>query len=489
FSRMGGEFIPSLDEGALAMQFIRPVTISTEQSLELERMSHNIIRSFPEVKHVFSRLGAAEITVDPAGINHGDTFIILKNRDLWPVVRGHLRSREELAAAMYNELRASVPGQRVLVSQPIELRFNELLEGVRADIALKIFGSDMKTLESLGARAAAIIRKIPGAGDVETEMRGTSPILSVVPKMDVLNRLGIQKSSVLNAVKIAMGGEEAGYLYEGVRKFPIIVRLHDNVRENLRALRHIPIGVSPGFTVPLSSVADTVISDQYSSIIRDASQRRTAVMINIRGRDMEGFVREAREKVKKELNLPPGYYTEWGGNFKNLESAKQRLLLLVPLTLFLVFFMIYSAFGNAAQTFLVFLGIPFALAGGVLGLVIMGLPFSISAGVGFIALSGIAVLNGVVLISYYNRLREEGEQGTSLVKKGALLRLRPVMMTAMTDILGFLPMMLATGTGSGVQKPLASVVVGGVCTSTILTLVMLPLLYRTFESRMMRRGT
>jgi len=488
FSGMGGEFIPRLDEGSIAMQLIRPVNINIDRSIELESLSEKVIMEFEEVETVFSRIGTAEISVDPMGVNISDTFIMLKPKKNWPKIDGKRRTKDELANAMSDRLQASIPGQRILLTQPIEMRFNEVLEGVRSDISLKIYGDDLEKLESMSREVAELLQTIPGVGEVEAEMRGKSPLLNIVPNMTAINKLGASKETVLNTVKIAIGGENSGYLYRGMKKYPIIVRLPERVRGDINELKKIPVGISENFTLPLSSLAKLEVTDRYSVISRESSKRRAAVLINLKGRDTQSFVEEAKKLIDEKLKRQPGYYIEWGGNFKNLEKAKERLRLLTPIAMLLIFFMIYSAFNNPWQTLIIFSGVPFALVGGVFNLTIMGLPFSISAGVGFIALSGIAVLNGVVLISCMNQLKADGESGSSLVRKGAMLRLRPVMMTALTDILGFLPMMLATGVGAEVQKPLAAVVVGGVITSTLLTLVMIPILYHKFEDKMKVAG-
>ncbi|MDA3822998.1 MAG: efflux RND transporter permease subunit, partial [Bacteroidales bacterium] len=479
----GGEFIPRLNEGTLSVQFIRPLTINTEQSLHLEKLSHEKILEFKEVKLVFGRIGTPEVTVHPAGIYHGDTIIMLNDPSSWPLHHGKKYTYEELSKAINDKLVQSIPGQRLMMTQPIELRFNELLEGVKSDISLLIFGEDMEKLENYSKNAAEIIEKINGAGNVEVELRGKTAMLQVIPKIDVLSRYGIPKSTVLDTVSIAIGGIEAGHFYKGVRRFPIIIRLPENIRTSIQSLKQTPVGIGENNSVPLSSLATLKVVDVYNAINRDSSRRRAAVLINPKGRDTVSFVNEAKKKIEKNLKLPPGYFIEWGGNFKNLQSAKERLYIIVPICLALVFFIIYSAFGKIWQTVLLFSTVPLAIAGGTINLFIMGLPFSISAIIGFIALTGIAVLHSLVLVSYYNKLSTEGEEGINLIKKGAMLRLRPVMMTALTDILGFLPMMLATGTGAEVQKPLATVVVGGVIVSTIVTLVLIPVLYNLIEKK------
>ncbi len=484
FSLLGGEFLPQLDEGSAVIQFVRPVNISIDQSVVLQEKSQEIISSFAEVKDVFSRIGTSEIATDPMGVNLSDTYITLKEKSEWPKVDGKKRTKVELMTAIMAKIDAEVPGQRGLLTQPIQMRFNELLEGTRADISVKVFGDDMDKLSEVTAQIASTIRSVRGAGDVELELKGKSPLLRIEPKNEYLNRLGVSNREVLETVGVAIGGEEVGSIFDGMKKFPIVIRLNEKNRSNLESIRNLPVGISANSTVPLVEAANVEFTETYGSISREQTKRRAAIMVNPRGRDTQSFVQEAQKLVAEKVKLPSGYFVEWGGNFKNLEEARSRLLVLAPLALILVLAMIYTAFKNLSQTFLVFSGVPLALVGGVLGLIFNKLPFSISAGVGFIALSGIAVLNGVVLMNYFNDLRKNGLRGESLVKEGTSIRLRPVLMTALVDIFGFLPMMLSTGVGAEVQKPLASVVIGGIVSSTILTLIVLPTLYCLFEKQM-----
>lgn len=486
FSRLGGEFLPQLNEGSIAIQFIRPVTVGISHSVALEEKSQEIIKSFPEIQDVFGRIGTAEISTDPMGPNIADTYLMLKPKNEWPLIEGKRRSKEELINAIVEELESTVTGQRILVSQPIQLRFNELMEGTRADVSLKIFGEDQVKITELGEQAVAAIQTVPGAGDVELEAKGTVSILDVSPKKDVLRRMGVSSKEVLETVGVAIGGHEVGTFYDGMKKFPIIVRLKDEDRSNMESIKNLPVGIQGASTLPLASVAELKFVEAYSSFSREQTKRRIAVLINPRGRDTESFVEDAQAIVEEKVKMPPGYYMEWGGNFKNLNEAKGRLSILGPLALLLVLLMIYAAFKNIFETGLIFLCIPLALVGGVLGLMIAGIPFSISAGVGFIALSGIAVLNGVVLVNYFNELRARGVSGVELVKRGSTLRLRPVLMTALVDVFGFLPMALSTGMGAEVQRPLATVVIGGIISSTVLTLIVLPVLYNAFEKQILK---
>ncbi len=483
FSRLGGEFLPQLDEGSLVIQFFRPATISIDQAVALQEKSEKIIRRFPEVSNVFSRLGTAEIATDPMPISISDTFIMLHERKTWPLVEGRRPLKGELAQRIAAELQAEIPGQRLLLTQPIQMRFNELLEGTRADIAVKVFGDDMEQLTQIAQNLKSSIEKVPGAGDVELELQGKTPLLHVEPKLGELRALGLANQEVLETVGVAVGGEEAGSIYEGFRRYPIVVRLQEKDRSNLDALKSLPVGLGTNATVPLSEVANLHFEDTYGTIAREQSKRRVSIMVNPRGRDTESFVNEAQEVSAQAVKMPAGYFAEWGGNFKNLQEAKKRLSIMTPLVLVLVLFMIFAAFRSVFETLLVFSCVPLALVGGVLGLILNDLPFSISAGVGFVALSGIAVLNGVVLINVFNDLREKGIKGHDLIHQGTEMRIRPVLMTALVEIFGFLPMMLSTGMGSEVQRPLASVVIGGVISSTLLTLFVLPSLVALLEKR------
>lgn len=483
FATRGAEFLPQLSEGSFAFHMIRPVNISLDQSIGFQLKAEKIIMDFPEVETVFARIGTSEVATDPMGVNISDTFIMLKDRKTWPKHENGRHTFESLVKALIEKLEKELPGQNYLASQPIQMRFNELLEGTRADVSVKVFGPDLKTNMDLAKKIQAVVAKVPGAGDVEVDLAGTSPVLRIEPKEDVLNQYGATVSNVLDTVSIALGGQEVGFLYEGDRKYPIVVRLSEQERSDLDTVRSLPVGVGTNTTVPLSSIAKSGFSETFGSINREDSNRRSAVLVNLRGRDTESFVEEARATVEKSIQVPQGYYLQWGGNFKNLQEAKARLAVLTPVALIVVLLMIYAAFGSVGQTLLIFMCIPFALVGGVISLILNGLPFSISAGVGFIALSGIAVLNGVVLVNYFNQLKAEGKSGKDLVITGTLIRLRPVLMTALVAIFGFIPMMLSTGVGAEVQKPLASVVIGGIVSSTILTLFVLPTLYSIFENK------
>ena len=484
FATRGAEFLPQLSEGSFAFHMIRPVNMNLTQSIAFQEKADKILLEFPEVSHVFSRIGTSEVATDPMGVNVSDTYIMLKPKESWPKHDNGKHTYQSLVQDIIAKLEKGLPGQNYLASQPIQMRFNELLEGTRADVAIKIYGPDLQKNLEIAQKIKSTVSQVQGAGDVELDLAGTSPVLRMEPQKESLSSYGASLSDVLETISVALGGEEAGYIYQGDRKYPIVVRLSEEARADLETIRSLPVGLAGNATTPLSSLTKMSFQETFGSVTRENSSRRSAVLVNLRGRDTESFVLDAQKKVEKEVKLPEGYFLEWGGNFKNLNKAKQRLLILTPIALSLVLMMIYAAFGSIAQTLLIFVCIPLALVGGVLNLIILDMPFSISAGIGFIALSGIAVLNGVVLVNYFNHLRSTGLSGVELVTKGTRIRLRPVLMTALVAIFGFVPMMLSTGIGSEVQRPLATVVIGGIISSTILTLIVLPVLYLVFESKM-----
>tara|TARA_Y100001937_G_scaffold95450_1_gene129620 strand:+ start:12294 stop:15416 length:3123 start_codon:yes stop_codon:yes gene_type:complete len=480
FRGLGGEFIPQLYERAVAMQFVRPPSISLDASVKLERLSHRVIMEFPEVADVYTRVGAPEIATDPMGVNLADCNIMLKPRDQWPEVNGRVRTPDELRMALKQAVQSRIPGQRILMSQPIELRFNELLEGSRADLVLKIYGDDLEVLQSLSEKAAGILSGIPGAGSAEPETRGQIPIIRVEPKLAMLNSLGLSRKEVLDTLEMGMGGLDTGHLYRGARRFPIRIRLSEEDR-SLESLRTLPVGVTESDTEPLGKLARIYESKTFEMIKRDSMQRRGAILLNPETDDISGLVERADLALRESLELPEGYYMEWGGSFKNLQAARSRLSVVAPVAFLVVALMIYSAFRDWLRTLLVLTGVPFALVGGVLALFLSGQSLSISASVGFIALFGISVLNGVVLMSRYRDLSDTGMTGVDLATTGARSRLRAVTMTALTDIFGFMPMMLATGLGAEVQRPLATVVVGGVLSSSFVILFFFPVVHSMLE--------
>ncbi|MDZ5461120.1 CusA/CzcA family heavy metal efflux RND transporter [Azohydromonas lata] len=480
-TRLGSEFVPSLNEGDFALQALRIPGTSLTQSVAMQQQLERTLKeSFPEIERVFARTGTAEIAADPMPPNISDAYVMLKPEDQWPAPR---RTREQLIAAV-QEAVEKLPGQNYELSQPIQLRFNELISGVRADVAVKVFGDDMAQLEAAAERIAGVLRRLPGAAEVNIEQTTGLPMLTVAIDRDKAARYGLNIADVQDTVATATGGREAGTLFEGDRRFGILVRLPEALRADLDAIGRLPIALPrtaqaerPSF-IPLSEVASLQMAPGLSQVSREDGKRRVVVSANVRGRDLGSFVAEARQAVEQQVQLPPGYWTTLGGQFENLQSAASRLRIVVPLALALVFTLLFAMFGNLRDGLLVFTGIPFALTGGIVALWLRGIPLSISAAVGFIALSGVAVLNGLVMLSFIRGLREGGLGVDEALREGALTRLRPVLMTALVASLGFVPMALATGTGAEVQRPLATVVIGGILSSTALTLLVLPVLYR-----------
>jgi cobalt-zinc-cadmium resistance protein CzcA len=484
FSRLGAEFVPQLDEGSFATHMIRTTSIGIDASVAMQKQGERVLlEKFPEVAYTFSRLGTAEIASDPMGVNVADTYIMFNPPEKWRKVNGKIIGKEELAALMTEELGKYLPGEGHLFSQPIEMRFNEILEGTRADIAVKVFGEDFAVIEKVASEAREILEQIRGASDVEFDALGKSPLLEIVPKREAMSKYNIHAAELNAVVHTALAGQEVGKLIEGNRRFDIVVRLSEELREKIDGLKRLPVRVDDGGLLTLGQVADFRVVEQVAAIAREFSQRRAAIMVNLRGRDVESFVLEAQKKVAEQIELPDGYTIEFGGQFKNLQKARARLAIVVPVALALIFVLVFMALGSLRQTLLVYTGIPLAVTGGVFALWVRDLPFSISAGVGFIALSGVAVLNGLMMISYFNLLREKGRDVPTCVREGAMTRLRPVLMTALVASLGFVPMAIASGAGAEVQRPLATVVIGGILSSTFLTLVLLPTLYEWTEGR------
>jgi cobalt-zinc-cadmium resistance protein CzcA len=482
FNRLGAEFVPQLDEGSLTVQIVRPASISLEASLEIEKKAERLLREqFPEIETIFCRLGTAEVATDPMGVNLGDTYIMLKPPAQWRKENGKARTKEELARGMTEFLEKAVPGNEFLISQPIEMRFNELMEGVRADIAVKIFGNDYDTLEEIAGEVKEVLEKIPGADEVEFEPSGRLPTLEIEPRREVLRRHNLHVGELNKTIQTALGGETVGSVLEGNRRFDVVVRLPESARQDNEVIRQLPVRVGEQGMLPLGAVAEFKTNATAEPIMREFGQRRSAILVNLAGRDVEGFVREAEAKVKTAVKLPEGYSVEFGGQFKHLREARTRLAVVVPATLAMIFVLVFLSLSSLRQSLIIYTGVPLATAGGVFTLWILGMPFSISAAVGFIALSGVAVLDGLVMIACFNQLREEGKTLRDAVREGALLRLRPVLMTALVASLGFLPMALAHGAGAEVQRPLAVVVIGGLLTATFLTLVLLPVLYEWVE--------
>ncbi|MGH8309794.1 MAG: efflux RND transporter permease subunit, partial [Steroidobacteraceae bacterium] len=486
-------FIPSLDEGDVALHALRIPGTSLTQAIEMQHALERRIKQFPEVKNVFAKMGTAEIATDPMPPSVADGFIIMKPRAEWPDAR---KPKAELVRELEEALQ-QIPGNNYEFTQPIQMRFNELIAGVRGDVAVKVFGDDFDTLLPAAEKIAAILQATSGAADVRAEQIKGLPVLSVDVNRSAIARYGLTVSDVQDVVSIAVGGREAGQVFEGDRRFDILVRLPDAFRRDIRTLRKLPVPLpnEPGefeptvggeepparFSfLPLDSVADVRLAEGPNQVSRENGKRRIVVQANVRGRDIGSFVEEARARIAREVKLPAGAWLEWGGQFENLVAAKQRLSVVVPICFVVILVLLYSTLRSVRYATMVFTGVPLALSGGIATLWLRGMPFSISAAVGFIALSGVAVLNGLVMVSFINELREQGRSLDDAIREGALTRLRPVLMTALVASLGFVPMALATGTGAEVQRPLATVVIGGLVTSTALTLLVLPALYRLF---------
>jgi len=479
---MGAEFIPQLDEGSIAMQIWRLPSVSLEKSNEISTRAEKVLKEeFPEVDTVISRTGRAEIATDPMGVEISDTYIMLNPRETW-----RFESKEALVEAIDEALQEKVPGAIFSYSQPIALRVEELISGVRSNVAIKIYGDDnLELMKTKAEEAAVLVRAIPGSADVKAEQVIGLPTIRVQVDREAIARYGINSEDVLSVVQ-SIGGTELGTIVEGDRRFALQLRFDPSVRENLHALRDLRIPASMAGQdrlIPLSQVATIVIEEGPAQISRENISRRISVESNVRGRDLASFVAEAQQSLDANLDLPPGWHMEWGGQFENLQAASARLALLVPLALFLIFVLLYSTFNSIRLAVLIYLNVPMALTGGIVALVLRGYPFSISAGVGFIALFGVAVLNGVVLVSYIREMQASGKTPLEAALEGAKVRLRPVLMTALVAALGFLPMALASGAGAEVQRPLATVVIGGLITSTLLTLFVVPAVYRWFSKQ------
>ncbi|MBD8185490.1 CusA/CzcA family heavy metal efflux RND transporter [Pseudomonas viridiflava] len=487
-SRMGSEFIPSLSEGDFALQALRVPGTSLTQSVDMQqRLEKAVIEKMPEVERMFARTGTAEIAADPMPPNISDSYVMLKPQSEWPDPD---KSRETLIAEL-QKAAASVPGSNYELSQPIQLRFNELVSGVRSDVAVKVFGDDMTVLNQTAAKIAAAMQKVPGASEVKVEQTTGLPVLTINIDRDKAARYGLNVADVQDAIATALGGRQAGTLYEGDRRFDMVVRLSEQLRTDVAGLSSllIPVPASAGSInqqisfISLSQVASLDLVLGPNQISRENGKRLVIVSANVRGRDLGSFVEDAGQTIDSSVQIPAGYWTNWGGQFEQLQSAAKRLQIVVPVALLLVLALLFLMFNNLKDGLLVFTGIPFALTGGVMALWLRDIPLSISAGVGFIALSGVAVLNGLVMISFIRNLREEGRSLRDAITEGALTRLRPVLMTALVASLGFIPMALATGTGAEVQRPLATVVIGGILSSTALTLLVLPALYQWAHRR------
>jgi cobalt-zinc-cadmium resistance protein CzcA len=478
-TQLGTEFLPQLDEHDMALHALRIPGTGLEQAIMMQKQLESVLIEIDEVSHVFSKIGTADIATDPMPPNVADIYLMLKPRSEW-------QNPDKPKAQFVNEMRLqlqSVPGNNYEITQPIEMRFNELIAGVRSDVAIRIYGDDLTTLAEVGQRAEALLSSVEGSQDVRLEQTEGLPMLSIEPERDHLALLGLSVSDVQKAIQIASNGIQAGMIYEGDRRFKLIVRMNETTRNSPEQLAKLPIllpaQANPDLSyVPLGEVATIKVIEGPNKINRESGKRNVVVSANVENKDLGSFIAETQTLMSSELNLPAGYWLEYAGTFEQLASATARLKLIVPLTLLLILVLLYTTFNSVRDSLLVFSGIPLALTGGVLALVIRDMPLSISASIGFIALSGIAVLNGVVMLSFIRTLREEGTALVVAIKHGAIQRLRPVLMTALVASLGFIPMALNTGMGSEVQRPLATVVIGGVISSTLLTLLVLPVLYK-----------
>ncbi len=479
FTRLGSEFVPNLDEGDIAMHALRIPGTSLQQAIQLQIQLENEVSKLPELERVFSKIGSAEIATDPMPPSVADTFIILKPRKEWP---DPLKSKEQVVADL-EALVTPVPGNRYEFLQPIQMRFNELLAGVRTELAIKVFGDDFDQLIALGGELESIVAGVAGAADVAVEQATGLPILTMSPKRDIMARYGISLQRVQDTVAVALGGVTVGTFYEGDRRSDIVVRQAAKERQNPDTFADLPVMTKDGEVIPLGELVSFQVENGYNQVYRENGKRRVVVSANVRGRDLGSFVEDVQRAVEANVEIPPGYWVEYGGTYEQLQSATQRLQIVVPVTLVLILALLVMALGSIRDSLIIFTGVPLALTGGVLALVIRDIPFSISAGVGFIALSGIAVLNGLVMLTFIRRLHDQGADLHSAIMEGATSRLRPVLMTALVASLGFVPMALNTGIGSEVQRPLATVVIGGIISSTILTLFVLPALYRLVHFR------
>lgn len=477
FPWLGSEFIPRLDEGALAVQIQQLPSVSLTQSVRTVSEAEKVLKTFPEVTKVVSKTGRAEVATDPMGIETTDVYVALKPHSEWTTAD----TREELIEKMSEALENKVPNGAFSFSQPIELRVSELIAGVRSDVAIKIFGDDLDVLKRTAEQIGRAVAKVQGAEDVKVEQVSGLPQLQIKVDREAVSRYGINVEDVNDVVESIVAGKSAGQVYEGEQRFNLVVRFTDETSKDIESVKNVLVSAPNGSRIPLFQLADISVVEGPAQISREGTRRRIGVELNVRGRDIGGFVQQAQAVVGREVNLPPGYYLTWGGTFENLERASSRLLIVVPLALFLIFVLLFTTFGSARQALLIYTGIPFAVVGGIFALLLRGMPFSISAGVGFIALFGVAVLNGVVMVSYINKLRDEGKSLLQAVTEGAETRFRPVLMTALVASLGFIPMAIATSAGAEVQRPLATVVIGGLLTSTVLTLLILPTLYGWFE--------
>jgi cobalt-zinc-cadmium resistance protein CzcA len=478
-TQLGSEFVPNLDEGDIAMHALRIPGTSLEQAIRMQEQLEAEIRKLPEVERVFAKIGSAEVATDPMPPSVADNFIMLKERDEW-LDPGKPKTQ---VVAELEALVTPIPGNRYEFLQPIQMRFNELIAGVRAELAVKVFGDDFDQLIDLGDKIEKVVSRVPGAADVAVEQATGLPVMTIQPRREALARYGVTIVQLQDLVATALGGTVAGQLYEGDRRADIVIRLPESLRTDPDAYASLPVPLAQGDYIPLGELADLDVVTGYNQVYRENGKRRVVVTANVRGRDLGSFVRDVRQAVEQDADIPPGYWVEYGGTFEKLQSAINRLSIVVPVTLLLIIGLLVMALGTIRDAGVIFTGVPLALTGGIISLLIRDIPFSISAAVGFIALSGIAVLNGLVMVAFIRDLRFHGKALDEAIVEGAMTRLRPVLMTALVAALGFVPMALNTGIGSEVQRPLATVVIGGIISSTLLTLVVLPALYRLVHAR------
>ena len=478
-TQLGSEFVPNLDEGDIAMHALRIPGTSLAQAVRLQEQLEAEIKKLPEVKRVFAKIGTGEVATDPMPPSVADNFIILKERAEWPDPN---KPKAQVVADL-EALVTPIPGNRYEFLQPIQMRFNELIAGVRAELAVKVFGDDFDQLISLGVEIEKAVSQVPGAADVAVEQTTGLPVMTIQPRREALARYGVTLMQLQDLVAAALGGVVAGQFYEGDRRADIVIRLPESLRTDPDAYASLPVPLAQGDYVPLGELVDFNVLTGYNQIYRENGKRRVVVTANVRGRDLGSFVNEVRQAVEERVDIPPGYWVEYGGTFEKLQSAIDRLSIVVPVTLLLIIGLLVMALGSIRDAGVIFSGVPLALTGGVLALLVRDIPFSITAAVGFIALSGVAVLNGLVMVAFIRDLRIHGRPLDEAIVEGALTRLRPVLMTALVASLGFVPMALNTGIGSEVQRPLATVVIGGIISSTLLTLVVLPALYRLVHAR------
>jgi len=484
FTRLGAEFVPKLDEGSITSMLYKPVGMSMEESLRTDiEVTKRLLAEFPELTRIFTRIGTSDIATDPMPPNESDVYIFYKPLSEWPRTPGRPRTKAELNEQIAVLLKKINPDYDILTAQPIEMRFNEMLEGTKAELSVKIFGNDYDLLEKLAEQIKDVLEKTPGAAQVEFETEGRTPQLQINTKREVLQRYGLQAGEVNKAVNAALAGQIVGTIVNGSKRNDIVVRMPEELRADDEEIKKLPVRVGDTGLVPLGKLVEFETLKTVEPIQHDDGLRRAALMVNLKTRNIEGYVREAERRIKEQVKLPENYLVQFGGQFENLQQARARLAIVVPTSLALIFVLIFLAFGSLRQAAIVYSGIPLAVTGGVLALWLRGMPFSITAAVGFIALSGVAVLNGLVMIACFNQLREAGKSVRRAVIEGSLTRLRPVLMTAMVASFGFVPMAIATGAGAEVQRPLATVVIGGILSSTFLTLVLLPVLYEWVERK------